>query len=72
MILLKNINDMPTDIRQRLFLTNKDEETELVVFYNNMDKITLANNEDLDDFVLSISKEDWEEIKLFIDKEFAE
>jgi hypothetical protein len=64
---------MPTEIRERLVVVNKKFEDELYIFFNQQDEITLTDSDDPynpNGFLYSMNKEDWQEIKSFIDKYF--
>ncbi len=73
--MIKYITEMSTEIEkiEKLLMHNSDSDT-IVMYKNASGEIFITNNDseefDASTFFFTISKEDWNEIKLFIDKQF--
>lgn len=63
---------MGTFIREELAVTNKDESIEFIVFRNVSVGMTIQQEDPMDApyFTGTFTKEDWNEIKRFIDEQF--
>lgn len=64
---------MPTEKREILAILDDEGKFEMQFYYNQSEAITITNDENGDDpyaVYLQISKEDWVEIKKFIDNIF--
>ncbi len=73
MVKIINITDMPTEIRETLVLVDDKGEEQLHFFLNTKEEITITDDISQDNpyaFYGSINKEDWQDIKKFIDEFF--
>lgn len=63
---------MATTIVERIIIEDEEGKYESIVMYLNADGDIFVSNEqdDATNFYFTFNKHDWEEIKLFIDKQF--
>jgi hypothetical protein len=67
------ITNMPTELREKLVLVNDKGEDELIIFFNSKNEITITDDLDSENmyaFWYSLNKEDWQDVKKFIDEQF--
>lgn len=65
---------MPTDVREEIVITDKDGVELLIFHYNKANGITIKEPEEWENphtFFTMITKEDWIEVKKFIDTQLG-
>jgi hypothetical protein len=66
---------MSTEIKERLYVYDEKSEPMYFIFLNDLGDMMFTNDLDSEDnfsAYMTITKEDWQEIKKFIDKQFLE
>lgn len=68
---------MATDIKygyDKLFVSSKSQDDTIVIYSNNKNCVSFTNDDtdtpDASSFFFIIEKEDWDEVKKFIDNQF--